>query len=46
LGSEYVLGLKAVNCQNGDTLAEQQLTAASKEKGAGHAGRGGIKIAR
>ncbi len=32
LGSEYVLGLKAVNCQNGDTLAEQQLTAASKEK--------------
>ena len=32
LGSEYVLGLKAVNCQNGDTLAEDQVTAASKEK--------------
>ena len=32
LGSEYVLGLKAVNCQNGDPLAEQQVTAASKEK--------------
>jgi serine/threonine protein kinase/tetratricopeptide (TPR) repeat protein len=32
LGSEYVLGLKAVDCQSGDTLAEQQLTAASKEK--------------
>jgi serine/threonine protein kinase/tetratricopeptide (TPR) repeat protein len=32
LGSEYVLGLKAVNCQNGDTLAQQQITAASKEK--------------
>ena len=32
LGSEYVLGLKAVNCQNGDTLAQQQVTAASKEK--------------
>ena len=32
LGSEYVLGLKAVNCQSGDTLAEEQLTAASKEK--------------
>jgi len=32
LGSEYVLGLKAVNCQNGDTLAEEQGTAASKEK--------------
>jgi serine/threonine protein kinase/tetratricopeptide (TPR) repeat protein len=32
LGSEYVLGLKAVNCQNGDTLAQDQITAASKEK--------------
>jgi eukaryotic-like serine/threonine-protein kinase len=32
LGSEYVLGLKAVNCQSGDTLAEEQATAATKEK--------------
>jgi serine/threonine protein kinase/tetratricopeptide (TPR) repeat protein len=32
LGSEYVLGLKAVNCQSGDTLAQGQVTAASKEK--------------
>jgi tetratricopeptide (TPR) repeat protein/predicted Ser/Thr protein kinase len=32
LGSEYVLGLKAANCQSGDTLAEEQVTAASKEK--------------
>jgi eukaryotic-like serine/threonine-protein kinase len=32
LGSAYVLGLKAVNCQNGDTLAQEQVTAASKEK--------------
>ncbi len=32
LGSQYVLGLKAVNCQNGETLAEEQTTAASKEK--------------
>jgi eukaryotic-like serine/threonine-protein kinase len=32
LGSEYVLELKAVNCQNGDTLAQEQVTAASKEK--------------
>ncbi len=32
LGNEYVLGLKAVNCQSGDPLAEQQVTAASKEK--------------
>jgi len=32
LGSEYVLGLKPVNCQSGDPLAEEQVTAASKEK--------------
>ena len=32
LGSQYVLGLKAVNCQSGDTLAEEQVTAASNEK--------------
>jgi eukaryotic-like serine/threonine-protein kinase len=32
LGSEYVLGLKAVTCQSGDMLAEEQVTAASKEK--------------
>jgi serine/threonine protein kinase/tetratricopeptide (TPR) repeat protein len=32
LGSKYVLELKAVNCQNGDTLGEEQVTAESKEK--------------
>jgi eukaryotic-like serine/threonine-protein kinase len=32
LGSQYVLVLKAVNCQSGDSLAEEQVTAASKEK--------------
>jgi len=32
LGSKYVLELKAVNCQSGDALAEEQVTAASKEK--------------
>ena len=32
LGSEYVVGLKAVNCSNGNTLAEEQVTATSKEK--------------
>jgi eukaryotic-like serine/threonine-protein kinase len=32
LGSQYVLGLKAVNCQSGDPLAEEQVTAAAKEK--------------
>src|SRR6202041_1047986 len=30
--SQYVVGLKAVNCQSGDPLAETQVTAASKEK--------------
>jgi serine/threonine protein kinase len=32
LGSEYVVGLNAVNCQDGDTLAQEQATAASKER--------------
>ena len=32
LGSKYVLELKAVNCQNGETLAEEQVTSASREK--------------
>src|SRR5580704_11937507 len=32
LGSEYVLGLDVVNCQSGDMLAQEQVTAVSKEK--------------
>jgi eukaryotic-like serine/threonine-protein kinase len=32
LGSQYVLGLKAVNCHNGDLLAEEQETADGKEQ--------------
>src|SRR5208282_77431 len=32
LGSQYVLGLKAVNCRNGDLLAEEQVTANGKEQ--------------
>jgi Tfp pilus assembly protein PilF len=32
LGSKYVLEFKTVNCQNGDTLAEEQMRASSKEK--------------
>jgi eukaryotic-like serine/threonine-protein kinase len=31
LGSQYVLGLRAVNCRNGDVLAEEQGQAARKE---------------
>src|SRR5438477_280469 len=32
LGSHYILGLQAVNCGNGDTLAKEQGEAASKEE--------------
>jgi eukaryotic-like serine/threonine-protein kinase len=32
LGSQYVFGLKAANCRSGDSLAEEQVTAAGKEK--------------
>jgi len=32
LGTQYVLELKAVNCQNGDRLALEQVTASSKTK--------------
>ena len=45
LGSEYVLGLKAVNCQNGDTLAQEQATATAKEKVLGHIRRRGFPSA-
>ncbi len=32
IGNEYVVGLKAVNCQSGDTLAQEQVRADGKEK--------------
>jgi serine/threonine protein kinase/tetratricopeptide (TPR) repeat protein len=32
LGSQYVLGLKAVNCHSGDLLGQEQATANSKEQ--------------
>ena len=31
LGSQYVIGLKAINCQTGDSLAQEQMTADGKE---------------
>ncbi|MGA7624659.1 MAG: tetratricopeptide repeat protein, partial [Candidatus Acidiferrales bacterium] len=46
LGSEYVLGLKAVNCRSGDTLAEEQVTAASKEKVLDALGKAASKVRR
>jgi tetratricopeptide (TPR) repeat protein len=32
LGSQYIVGLRAVNCLSGDVLAQDQRTAASKER--------------
>ena len=32
LGSQYVIGLKAVNCRTGDSLAQEQATAEAKER--------------
>jgi len=39
LGSQYVLGLKAVNCESGDLLAQEQVTAADQEKVLGALGQ-------
>ena len=44
LGSEYVLGLKAVNCQSGDVLAQEQVTGSAKEKVLDALGRGAAKL--
>jgi DNA-binding winged helix-turn-helix (wHTH) protein len=45
-GSKYVLGLKAVDCQSGDTLAQEQVTAASKEKVLDALGEAASKLRR
>jgi eukaryotic-like serine/threonine-protein kinase len=44
LGSEYVLALKAVNCQTGDTLSQEQVTAATKEGVLGALGQAATKL--
>ena len=44
LGSQYVLGLKGVNCRSGDLLAEEQVTAASKEKVLGALGEAASRL--
>jgi eukaryotic-like serine/threonine-protein kinase len=46
LGSEYVLGLKAVSCQSGDTLAQEQTTAEAKEKVLDALGKAASKLRR
>src|SRR5260370_35284392 len=44
LGSEYVLQIRAVNCQNGATLAEEQVTATSKDKVVSALGQAAVKL--
>jgi DNA-binding winged helix-turn-helix (wHTH) protein/tetratricopeptide (TPR) repeat protein len=46
LGTEYVLQLKAVNCANGRTLAEDQVTAASRSQVVSVLGRAATDLRR
>ena len=44
LGSQYVLGLKAVNCQTDDPVAQEQVTAEGKEKVLNAVGNAAAKL--
>jgi eukaryotic-like serine/threonine-protein kinase len=44
LGKRYVVGLEAVNCQSGELLAQEQVTAASKVKVLEALGRAASKL--
>ena len=44
LGTQYVLGLKAVNCKSGDPLGEEQATAGSKENVLNTLGKSAAKL--
>jgi serine/threonine protein kinase/Flp pilus assembly protein TadD len=44
LGTQYVVGLKAVNCRNGDVLANEQSTASGKEQVLKALGEGATKV--
>ena len=44
LGSQFVLGLKAVSCQSGNLLAEEQTTAVTKEKVLNALGKAASKL--
>ena len=46
LGTQYVVGLKAVNCQNGGVLAQEQATAARKENVLQGLGQIAVKMRR
>ena len=44
LGSQYVLGLRAVNCRTGDSLAQEQVTADGKERVLKALGEAAVKL--
>ena len=44
IGNQYVLGLRAVNCRNGDLLAQEQVTATGKEQVLKSLGEAAAKI--
>ena len=44
LDNQYVLGLKAVNCQSGDTLAQEQVTADGKKNVLNAVGEAAAKL--
>ena len=44
LGSQYVLGLKAMNCRTGDSLAQEQATADGKERVLKALGEAAVKL--
>jgi eukaryotic-like serine/threonine-protein kinase len=44
LGSQYVLSLQAVNCRNGDLLAQEQVTASGKEQVLNALGDGATRL--
>ena len=44
LGSQYVIGLDAVNCKTGDFLAQEQVTAENKEHVLGALGEAATKL--
>ncbi len=44
LGNQYVIGLKAVNCQTGDPIAQEQVTAEGKEKVLNAVGEAAAKL--
>ena len=44
LGSQYVIGLDAVNCKTGDFLAQEQVTSANKERVLAALGKAATKL--